>query len=251
MVTGSTGIAAAATQRLIADGASVFTIAIDAESCARLHDDVASPDQHGWVAADLTDESGAVWAFDEAVGRFEQLDGLFAVAGGSGRAFGDGPAHAVTLSAWEETLALNLATTFLSIREALRHFLAKEPPGGSIVVTSSIIADHPSPEHFGTHAYASAKGAQLALVRATAAQYSSSGVRVNAITPGLVATAMSERARGNEAAMSYIAAKQPLTGGPIDPADVASVAAFLLSDDARAVTGQVLSVDAGWGVTEA
>jgi NAD(P)-dependent dehydrogenase (short-subunit alcohol dehydrogenase family) len=250
VITGSTGIADAATHRLMAEGASVFTIAIDAESCARLHDGVAGADRHGWVAADLTDESVAVWAFEQAAERFNGLDGLFAVAGGSGRSFGDGPTDLLTLAAWEETLALNLATTFLSVREAIRHLLTKEPPGGSIVVTSSIIAEHPSPEHFSTHAYATAKGAQLALVKATAAQYSSAGIRVNAIAPGLVATAMSERARGDAAAMGYIAAKQPLTAGPIDPADVASAAAFLLSDDARAITGQVLGVDAGWGVTE-
>jgi NAD(P)-dependent dehydrogenase (short-subunit alcohol dehydrogenase family) len=251
VVTGSTGIAAAVTHRLLAEGASVFTIAIDAESCALLHDAAADADRHGWAAADLTDEPAAVRAFDQAVDRFARLDGLVAVAGGSGRGFGDGPTDTVSLTAWEETLALNLATTFLSVREALRHLLATEPPGGSIVVTSSVIAEHPSPGHFGTHAYATAKGAQLALVRATAAQYASDGIRINAIAPGLVATAMSERARGDEAAMSYLAAKQPLTGGPIDPGDVASAAAFLLSDDARAITGQVLAVDAGWGVTEA
>lgn len=251
VVTGSTGIAAAVTHRLMAEGAAVFTIAIDPESCARLHDEVAAAERHGWVAADLTDESAAVWAFEQAVARHGALDGLVAVAGGSGRAFGDGPVESTTLAAWDATMALNLGTTFLSVREAIRHFQTREPPGGAIVVVSSIIAEHPSPAHFGTHAYATAKGAQLALVAATAARYAPDGIRVNAIAPGLVATAMSERARGDATAMSYIAAKQPLTGGPIDPEDVASAAAFLVSDDARAITGQVLAVDAGWGVTEA
>lgn len=250
VVTGSTGIAAAATHRLLAEEASVFTIAIDAESCARLHDDVTNVDRHGWVAADLTDEAAAEWAFEQAVDRFADLDGLFAVAGGSGRSQGDGPADAITLGAWEATLALNLTTTFLSVRQAVRHFLAKDPPGGSIVVTSSVVATHPSPEHFPTHAYATAKGAQLALVGATAARYTTDGIRVNAIAPGLVATPMSERARSDTAAMEYIAAKQPLLGGPIDADDVAAAAAFLLSDDARAITGQVLAVDGGWGVSE-
>lgn len=228
----------------------MFTIAIDAESCARLHDDVASADRHGWVSADLTEESTVEWAFEQVVERFGAIDGLLAVAGGSGRSFGDGPADTVTLAAWEATLALNLTTTFLSMREALRLMLAKDPPGGSIVVTSSVVAGHPSPEHFGTHAYATAKGAQLALVTATAAQYAPSGIRVNAIAPGLVATGMSERARSDPAVMRSIVAKQPLTGGPIEALDVATAAVFLLSNDARAITGQVLAVDAGWAVTE-
>ena len=128
--------------------------------------------------------------------------------------------------------------------------LAKDTPGGSIVVTSSVLAQHPAPDLFSTHAYATAKGGQLALVRAAAAHYASQNIRVNAIAPGVVDTPMSSRAQDDDVTMEYLSAKQPL-GGIIAPDDVAAAALFLLSDEARSITGQVLAVDGGWGVTEA
>jgi NAD(P)-dependent dehydrogenase (short-subunit alcohol dehydrogenase family) len=62
---------------------------------------------------------------------------------------------------------------------------------------------------------------------------------------------MSERAASDPESMVYVAAKQPLAGGLLEPDDIASAALFLLSDDASRITGQVLDVDGGWGVTEA
>jgi NAD(P)-dependent dehydrogenase (short-subunit alcohol dehydrogenase family) len=250
VVTGATGIAAAAAARFIEEGAAVFTIAIGSDECSDLHDTLDAGPQHGWVAADLSDETAAVAAFVECVELFGTLDGLFAVAGGSGRGFGDGPTDTISQGAWQATLDLNLTTTFLSVREALRHMLAKETPAGSIVVTSSVLVEHPVPELFPTHAYATAKGAQLALVRTAAARYAPDKIRVNAIAPAVVDTPMSARARDDEATSTYIAEKQPLAGGFIPPHDVAAAALFLLSDEARFVTGQAIAVDGGWGVTE-
>jgi len=115
---------------------------------------------------------------------------------------------------------------------------------------SSVLADHPSPDLFGTHAYAVAKGAQLALVRTTAAAYAPDNIRINAIAPSVVVTPMSMRAQDDAAVMAYTEKKQPLSGGFLDPEPVAAAAAYLLSAEADAVTGQVLAVDGGWGVTE-
>jgi NAD(P)-dependent dehydrogenase (short-subunit alcohol dehydrogenase family) len=74
---------------------------------------------------------------------------------------------------------------------------------------------------------------------------------VNVIAPALTRTPMSRRAQNDPAVRDYVARKQPLVGGMLEPGDVASVAAFLLSDDARAITGEVVTVDGGWVVTEA
>ena len=252
VVTGASGIAAAAAQTFIAAGARVFTISLDRDECAALHDDLAGDGaQHGWIAADLTDEGATEAAFLACIDKFGTIDGLFAVAGGSGRRFGDGPAGTISLDGWQATLDLNLTTSFLSMREAIRHMQRRDPSGGSIVITSSVLADNPSPHRFDTHAYATAKGAQLAMVRAAAAHYADLGIRINAIQPGLTSTPMSARAGDDEATMKYVLAKQPLAGGMIPAGDVADAARFLLSDEARYITGQMLAVDGGWTLAEA
>ena len=252
VVTGATGIAAAAAHRLAAEGAAVFTISVDEVECELLGAELAEAGvQHAWVAADLTEEAATVGAFQECLDRFGTIDGLFAVAGGSGRKFGDGPVHTISLEAWQATLDLNLTTTFLSVREAIKHMLAKPEPGGSVVITSSVLAEHPSPERFATHAYATAKGAQLALVQAAAARYAPNQIRVNAIEPGLVQTPMSVRVQADDELLAYLSTKQALVGGLIPAQDIADAALFLMSDESRYITGQSLAVDGGWSVTEA
>jgi len=252
VVTGASGIAAAAAHRLAAEGASVFTISVDEAECEALHAElVEAGAEHGWAAADLTNEDATVAAFGACIDRLGKIDGLFAVAGGSGRRFGDGPVHTISLEAWQATLDLNLTTSFLSVREAIKHMLAKPASGGSVVITSSVLAEHPSPERFPTHAYATAKGAQLALVQAAAARYAPNRIRVNAIEPGLVQTPMSARVQEDDKIMAYLETKQPLVGGVIPAGDIADAALFLLSDESRYITGQTLVVDGGWSVTEA
>jgi NAD(P)-dependent dehydrogenase (short-subunit alcohol dehydrogenase family) len=82
-----------------------------------------------------------------------------------------------------------------------------------------------------------------------AAYYASSGIRVNAIAPGVTRTAMSLRAQSDEKILAQLKTKQPLAGSLIDPDDVARTALFLLSDSARYITGQIIGVDAGWEVS--
>ena len=115
---------------------------------------------------------------------------------------------------------------------------------------TSVLATHPAPELFATHAYAAAKGAEISLTRAMAAYYAKDGVRVNAIAPGLVRTPMSERAFNDPRSSEYTARKQPLAGGFLSPESVAHSATYLLSDESEHVTGQILEVDGGWNVTE-
>ncbi len=249
VVTGATGIARSTALRAAAEGASVFVISISESECIALDDEVAEHGgRHGWHAADLSDEAQTEAAFaacDAAVG---MVDALVCVAGGSGRRFGDGPIDSLSKDAWTATLDLNLTTTFLSMREGIRRM--EQAGGGAIVVVSSVLATSPAPERFRTHAYAAAKGAQLALVTTTAAAYGSSGIRVNAVAPGLVATPMSARAQADDAILDFAAKKQPVSGGILQPEQVADAALFLVSDESAAITGQVLAVDGGWSVTE-
>ncbi len=256
LVTGATGIAAAGARRFAAEGGAVFVVSLDAGDCAALAGEItAAGGRCGWAAADLRDETATVAAVARAREVLGRVDALFAVAGASGRKAGDGPLHEVPLAGWEATFALNGHPAFLALREALRAMLAQpareDGARGAAVLVGSVLAEHPSPERFATHAYAAVKGAEHALTRTTAAYYAPHGIRVNAVAPGLVATPMAARAAADPASVAYAARKQPLAGGFLDPAAVADVAAFLLSDDARAVTGQVVAVDGGWGVTEA
>lgn len=249
LITGASGIAEAGALRVAAEGASVFIVSLVDDECRALADRVAEAGGDvGWVTADLTDESQADRAFTAAIGHLGTLDGLFAVAGGSGRAHGDGPAHEIPLQGWARTMAMNTHPFFLAARNAIRHM---GESGGSIVIVSSVLADSPAPSLFATHAYAAAKGAANAFVTTAAAYYADHRIRVNAISPGLVRTPMSERAGSDPVTMDYAARKQPLAGGFVEPEEIASLASFLLSDEAAMITGQVIAVDGGWSVTEA
>lgn len=249
VVTGATGIAAAGALRVSREGGTVFVISLVEEECSALVDQIhGQGGEAAWVTADLAVESEADAAFEAATAFLGGLDGLLAVAGGSGRRHGDGPAHDISLTAWEETFRINTNPMFLASRNAIRSMRGN---GGSMVLVSSVLATRPAPELFATHAYAAAKGATNALVTSLASYYAAERVRVNAIAPGLVRTPMSERAASDPATVEYITAKQPLVAGLLDPEDVAATAVFLLSDEASTITGQMLAVDGGWTVTEA
>jgi NAD(P)-dependent dehydrogenase (short-subunit alcohol dehydrogenase family) len=245
VVTGATGMAADAARRFAELGADVVVVAKDRDECEAL----GLPHE----IADLTDEAAAVRAFAAARDRHGRLDAVYAVAGGSGRRLGDGPLHETSLAAWSATVDLNLTPAFLAVREAVRAMLSQDPDAtgsrGSVVVMTSVLAFDPAPSLFATHAYAAAKAAAVGMVRATAAYYAPHTVRINALAPSLVTTPMSARAAADPTSVEFSRAKQPLTGGFLDPADVTAAAVWLCGPDSRAVTGQVLTVDGGWSVS--
>src|SRR5205823_2129242 len=127
----------------------------------------------------------------------------------------------------------------------------KQQTGGSVLNLSSVVGFSPSPHFFNTHAYAAAKAAVIGLTQSAAAYYSTSNIRFNALAPGLIATSMSQRAQADPDIVQFTSTKQPLDGGRLgQPADLDGAAVFLLSDEARFVTGQVLAVDGGWSVSD-
>jgi NAD(P)-dependent dehydrogenase (short-subunit alcohol dehydrogenase family) len=119
---------------------------------------------------------------------------------------------------------------------------------GSILLMGSVTATDPVPAFFATHAYAAAKGATNALMTTMAATYASDGIRVNAVAPSLTDTPMATRAAGDPRIRAFARRKQPLAGEMMDPDDVAHAAVYLLSDESRVVTGQLLKIDGGWSV---
>ncbi len=201
------------------------------------------------VLGDATDPTFASRALDAAVARFGRIDGVYHVAGGSGRRFGDGPLDQVTDEGWRQTIDLNLSALFQTNRAAARYFL-RAGHGGSVVNMASVLAFAPSPDHFATHAYAAAKAGVIGLTTSCAAYYARHDIRFNVVAPALVDTPMAQRAAADPVIAGYIAHKQPLDGGRIGrPEDVDGAVVYLLSPESRFVTGQVLAVDGGWCVS--
>lgn len=238
-------MAAAGARAAAREGARVYVISLERDECEGIVDEI---DGEGFSAADLSVEDQASAAFESAHSALGGIDGLFAAAGASGRRFGDGPVDSMSLGAWEDTLRINAVPAFLAARESVR---AMRGRGGSVVLMGSVLASSPSPRHFATHGYAAAKGAINSLTTALAASYAGQGIRVNAIAPGLVSTPMSERAAGDPRIIEYAIRKQPLAGGLLQPGDVVGAVTFLLSDESAMMTGQVVTVDGGWSITEA
>jgi NAD(P)-dependent dehydrogenase (short-subunit alcohol dehydrogenase family) len=250
-ITGATGIAAAAARLSVIGGAKVFFTNLTSEAAESLQTELqALGGECDYHIGDLTVSSIADEAVGKCAARWGRIDGLFNVAGGSGRRFGDGPLHECSDEGWDATLALNLRPMFTVSRAVLRQMLAQSTDDhgirGAILNMSSMLALSPEPEHFATHAYTASKGAIISLTRTMAAYYAAQKIRVNAIAPGLVRTPMSARAQSDPVIIDLMKTKQPLGEELIDAEDVARAALFLLGSDARRITGELLSVDAGW-----
>ena len=195
------------------------------------------------VPTDLT-QSGAVQvAVEAALKTFGRLDVVFNAAGISGRRWGDGPADACTEEAWSLVLSANLTSMFLMCKYTIPHLLKTR---GNIVNLASVLGLVGGDEDFATHAYAASKGGIISLSRAMASFYAPQGLRVNVVAPGLIATPMSHRAQSDPHILERLRQLQPLTGAMGQPEDIAAAVAYLASDDARFVTGTVLTVDGGW-----
>ena len=254
IITGSTGIAAATIKLAAREGHAVFFVSRDEASCRELAEELQDDNQPcGFHVADLTIPEAVAEAVAACVARFGRIDALFNVAGISGRRFGDGPIHECSVEGWQTTFDHNAKTIFLMCREVLNQMLrqpvAESGLRGSIVNMASVLALAPEAEHFATHAYAASKGAIISLTRAMAGYYAPHKIRVNAVAPGLVRTPMSERAQNDPAILELMKTKQPLSEGLIAAEDIAEAALFLMSDNARFVTGEVLTIDAGWKVS--
>jgi NAD(P)-dependent dehydrogenase (short-subunit alcohol dehydrogenase family) len=248
VVGGTTGLGFSAAKAFVREGARVVLTGRDAENAAKAAAELGAS-AHA-LASDATVEGSAEEAIDACLNTFGGFDGLYHVAGGSGRRHGDGPLHELTLEGWNKTFEMNLTSMMLSNRAAVRAF-RERGQGGSILNMGSVLGMSPSPGHFTTHAYAAAKSAAIGFTRSLAAFYASDGIRVNLLAPALVETPMSARAAGDEAIMAFIKTKQPLDGGRIGrPSDLDGAAVYFLSDSSRFTTGQVLYVDGGWDLSE-
>lgn len=245
---GTSGIGAAAAEAFCAAGAHCVLVGREdshAETCRSRWGG-----QFPLLTGDAADPDLAQRAVDAAVREWGRLDGLFHVAGGSGRRHGDGPADLMTDEGWRQTLALNLDSMAWSNRAAIRHFMT-QGKGGVLLNLGSVLARHPSPDHFATHAYAAAKSGMEGWTRAVASHYARAGIRANLLAAGLCDTPMARRALDDFTIREFARHKQPLSrDGFLQPTDLVGAILFLLSEASSMMTGQVIELDGGWSVSE-
>lgn len=248
IIGGTGGLGFSAAKACIAAGANVMVVGRDLDRAIQAQAELGELAR--FHAGDATDPDTATQSIALALKAFGRFDGLYHVAGGSGRKYGDGPLDAITDEGWQRTLDLNLSSLFYSNRAAVQQFLV-QGTGGSILNMGSVLDHSPSPKHFATHTYATTKAATVGLTQAAAAYYAAKNIRFNVVAPALVATPLAGRAMNDPAIMHYVATKQPLDGGRIGtPADLDAAVVFFLSDQSKFVTGQVLYVDGGWSLAD-
>jgi NAD(P)-dependent dehydrogenase (short-subunit alcohol dehydrogenase family) len=148
------------------------------------------------------------------------------------------PLHALSPVVWERTIAVNLTGAFALARAVLP---ALVPTRGALVLTASVAGHQPQA---GAAVYAASKAGVAALARAVAIEYAHLGVRVNAISPGWMDTAMAEPVLSRPALRERVERAIPL-GRVAAPEEVAATVLWLLSDEAGYVTGQDIVLDGG------
>ncbi|MDX9880572.1 MAG: SDR family oxidoreductase [Prolixibacteraceae bacterium] len=254
IITGSSGIAAETIKLALAKGARVFFIGRDGHRCRDFSRELLGMGYSAdYLVGDLTDPQVAVGLVQACREKYGRIDGLYNVAGISGRKYGDGPVHECTEGGWEKTITTNVTTQYRMCREVVRQMLSQEPDGnglrGCILNMASVLGISPEARYFSTIAYAAAKGAIISMSKSMAARYAKDKIRVNAIAPGLALTRMSERASQNEEIIQFMKEKQPLAESVMDAKDVAEASIFLLSNQSKVITGETLVVDAGWSIS--
>lgn len=249
VIGGTSGIGLSAIKAFAEQGARVVAVGLDEETCQNAQDECSS-DSVLVMTGDAREKGTAQQAIERCIENFGGFDGLYHVAGGSGRKMGDGPLHELSLDGWNKTFELNLTSMMLSNRAAVRSFMARDKEG-TILNMGSVLGYSPSPGYFVTHAYAAAKAAIIGYSRAVAAYYAKDNIRINVIAPGLVKTPMAQRAAQDPDIMKFIKTKQPLQQGRIArPKDLDGAACYFMSDQSRFATGQVLAIDGGWSISE-
>jgi NAD(P)-dependent dehydrogenase (short-subunit alcohol dehydrogenase family) len=248
IIGGSTGIGLSAAKAFINEGAKVVVVGRNADNVKEAKKSLGENAEA--LTADATHPETATNSIITCIEKFGSLDGLYHVAGGSGRKFGDGALHEMTLDGWNKTLELNLTSLMLSNQAAVKKFLELKK-AGTILNMGSVLGFSPSPQYFSTHAYAAAKAAIIGFSKSVAAYYAKDNIRVNVIAPALIDTPMAERAANDESILTFVKTKQPLDNGRIgEPGDMDGLAVYFMSDQSRFTTGQVIAVDGGWSISE-
>lgn len=239
LITGAArGLGRAIALRLADEGADLVVSDLEAETCKAVTEEIEGKGRRAMVvAADVSDADAVARLTEQAVSAFGRLDGAVNNAGISPPS---------TLLAdyddelWDRVFRVNARGVYLCMKQEIRRMLAAG--GGSIVNISSYAGLHVQIR--GVSSYAAAKHAVIGLTKAAARDYAAEGIRVNAVCPGHMLTPMNEPFFGTAEAQEAVKKRIPMRRIS-DPAEVAALAAFLLSDDASFITGQAMVADGG------
>lgn len=240
VITGAgSGIGRASALLFAAQGASL----VIADKMDSVNETAKLVAQAGGKAVALTGDAGDEAFVESVIGRavseYGGLDVVWANAGISGgwTAFNDQDA-----AFWAEVLRVNLIGAFLAVKHASRHMIPKGK--GSIICTASVAGIRSGA---GGSPYSASKAGVISLAQTSANEFYGTGVRVNAICPGLIETGMTQpifdgaRARGNEDKIGQL---NPLLRGGV-PLEIANAGLFLACDESSYVNGQAIAVDGG------
>jgi NAD(P)-dependent dehydrogenase (short-subunit alcohol dehydrogenase family) len=240
IITGAgSGIGRAAALLFTREGAKL--IAVDRTEAVK--ETVDEVKKAGGVAeamiADAGSEQDVIAVIDKAVKTHGRLDVIWANAGVSG---GLVPLGEQTVEQWQEVLRINLIGPFLAIKHAMPHMVKQQ--SGAIVLTASVAGLKAGASG---HPYAASKAGVISLVQTTAYSLTGTGVRINAVCPGLIETGMTKpifdraKERGTQDKIGQL---NPLKR-PGQPHELAAMGLFLASDEASYVNGQAFPVDGG------
>ncbi len=233
---GASGIGAACVRRLAERGAGVAVVDID-ETLARRVADETGGQHHAAFALDVRDAD----AVEALASRIEDTLGpVDVLVTSAGVIQMPQPPEELSLDDWDNVVAVDQRGVYLSCLAFGRRMAARGQ--GAIVNIASIAGMRSMP----LHSYAPAKAAVISMTECLAAEWGRSGVRVNAVAPGYTRTpalqAAIDAGRRDPAALEQTSA----LGRMVEPDEIADAVAFLASEQARAITGVTLPVDAGW-----
>ena len=236
---GNGGIGLGFAEGLVEHGAAVSIWGTNAEknAAAKARLEALRPDaQVQALRCDVSSEDEVVASFAETLERFGRVDSCFANAGvGGGGAGFDG----MTPEEWHRVFKVNMDGVMFTFREAVKHM--KTIGGGSLVVTSSGTARFGAA---GSEHYSATKAGVIALIQSLAVGQARYGIRANAIIPGWIKTAMTERAFQTEAFQTKVIKRIPQRRWG-QPEDFKAIAVYFASDESSYHTGDTIAVDGG------